>query len=87
VRLEGLCQRKIPMTPTGIEPATLACSAVTQPTASTRTPFVGSPVSNFNACHVIGSDVRRPKVLLDTHIKSVYLYAQYYKLIRQHVSA
>ena len=45
----------------------LTCTAVPQPTASPRTSFIGSPVSNFNACLVIGSDVKRPKVLLHTH--------------------
>ena len=35
VRPEGLCQRKIPVTPTGIEPA--ACRTVPQPTALRRT--------------------------------------------------
>ena len=47
-----------------------ACSAVPHPPASPRTAFIGSPVSEFNACHVIGSDVKRPKTLL--HILSVY---------------
>jgi len=37
VRLEGLCQSKIPMTPSGIKPATSqACSAVPQPTVPSR---------------------------------------------------
>jgi hypothetical protein len=37
VRLEGLCQSKIPMTPSGIKPAnSQACSVVPQPTAPPR---------------------------------------------------
>jgi len=36
VLLEELYQRKIPMTPSGIKPAT--CSAVSQPTALPRAP-------------------------------------------------
>jgi hypothetical protein len=40
------------------------CSSVPQPTTSPRTPFIGSPVSKFNACLVIGSDVKRPKALI-----------------------
>jgi len=37
VRMEGLCQSKIPMTPSGINPATSqACRAVPQPTAPPR---------------------------------------------------
>ena len=47
-----------------------ACSAVPHPTASPRIPFIGSPVSDFNACHMTGSDVKRPKTLLQ--ILSVY---------------
>jgi len=62
-----------------------ACSAVPHPTASPRTHFIGSSVSDFSAGHAIGSDVKRTKSLL--HILSVYRYALLYKLIRQHVSA
>jgi len=68
VRPEGLCKWKIPMTASGIEPAT--CSSVSQPSAPSRAPVI------FNIKRIMNTGFSWSSMIWDIALRRCMFVAQ-----------